>query len=233
MVISPVKSLRESVYSFLRTRMNDGSVKPGEFLNLGDMAKELGISKTPLRDALFQLEAEGFVRIFPRRGVMVRVLDLPDIANIYEILGSLESTVIVNNAYKFRKEDTENMRVLIQEMADALDKNDFDTFYEKNLAFHDTYINLSTNTDLVHMVRINKQRLYDFPRKKGFLKEWEVASIGEHGKLVELLEKGDFHGASTFVRDVHWSYSVQERYIKKYYFASVQELDHPEGERDF
>ena len=70
---------------------------------LGEMANELGISKTPLRDALFQLEAEGFVRIFPRRGVMVRVLDLPEISNIYEILGSLESTAIINNAFKFRQ----------------------------------------------------------------------------------------------------------------------------------
>ena len=65
------------------------------------------------------------------------------------------------------------------------------------------------------MVRIYKQRLYDFPRKKGFLKEWEMNSMGEHRELVNLFDKGDFEGASKFVRDVHWSYSVQERYIKK------------------
>lgn len=229
---SPVKSLREQVYTFLRTQMNEGAVEPGEFLMLGEMANELGISKTPLRDALFQLEAEGFVRIFPRRGVMVRVLDLPEISNIYEILGSLESTAIINNAFKFRKADTDSMNRLIREMDDALYRNDFDDFYEKNLAFHDIYIDLSTNSDLVHMVRIYKQRLYDFPRKKGFLKEWEMNSMGEHRELVNLFDKGDFEGASKFVRDVHWSYSVQERYIKKYYFASSHELDHPEGEKN-
>ncbi len=227
---SRVKSLREQVYSFLRTQMNEGAVEPGEFLMLGEMARELGISKTPLRDALFQLEAEGFVRIFPRRGVMVRVLDLPEIANIYEILGSLESTAIINNVSKFSKTHVDRMNNLIDEMTLALDRSDFDAFYEKNLAFHDTYINLSTNSDLVHMIRIYKQRLYDFPRKKGFLKEWEIDSMGEHRELVDLFEKGDFEGASKFVRDVHWSYSVQERYIKRYYFASSHELDHPEGE---
>jgi len=233
MLPSPVKSLREQVYSFLRGQMNDGSVKPGEFLNLADMAKSLGISKTPLRDALFQLEAEGFVRIFPRRGVMVRNLDLPQIANLYEIIGSLESTAIVNNASKFRKMDIEKMDELNREMSLALKRNHFDTFYTKNLAFHDTYIDMSQNLDLIQMLRIYKQRLYDFPRKKGFVKQWEIDSVGEHSQLVELLKNGDFEGAASFVRDVHWSYAVQERYIKKYYFASAQELDHPEGENSY
>ena len=60
-----LKSLREQVYDYLRVQMNDGKIRPGLFLNLNEISQELGMSRTPLRDALFQLESEGFVKIYP------------------------------------------------------------------------------------------------------------------------------------------------------------------------
>jgi len=66
-----LKSLREQVYDYLRIQMNEGRIRAGSFLNLNDISRELGMSRTPLRDALFQLESEGFITIFPRRGVVV------------------------------------------------------------------------------------------------------------------------------------------------------------------
>ncbi len=85
-----LKSLREQVYEYLKIQLNEGKLEHGAFLNLNAISAEMGISKTPLRDALFQLEAEGFVTIYPRRGVKVNVLSLEKIRNIYQILGGLE-----------------------------------------------------------------------------------------------------------------------------------------------
>jgi DNA-binding FadR family transcriptional regulator len=62
-----------------------------------------------------------------------------------------------------------------------------------------------------------KKRLYDFPRRQGFVKEWEESSIEEHARLVKFLRQGDKEGAAKFIRDIHWSYEVQEPYIAKYY----------------
>ena len=90
-----LKSLKEQVYDYLRVQMNEGRLRPGAFLNLNDISRELGMSRTPLRDALFQLESEGFVTIFPRRGVVVNSLTLEKIRNIYEILGALESAALL------------------------------------------------------------------------------------------------------------------------------------------
>jgi len=214
-----LKSLREQVYEYLKIQLNEGKLEHGAFLNLNAISAEMGISKTPLRDALFQLEAEGFVTIYPRRGVKVNTLTLEKIRNIYQILGGLEGAVLVEVASKFRKKDVDAMSQFNEEMKDALRRNDFERFYSRNLDFHNAYLELSENTDLLRTVRILKERLYEFPRSKGFLKEWEVESTGEHDRIIEFLAKGDFNGAADYIRDVHWSFAVQERYIRKYYFG--------------
>lgn len=220
-----LKSLREQVYDYLRLRMNDGSVRPGTFLNLNAISKELGMSRTPLRDALFQLEAEGFVRIYPRRGVVVNTLTLDRIRNIYEILGGLESAVIVLVAARFREDDADAMEHLNTQMRKALDQNDFNTFYDFNLKFHNVYLNMSDNDEMLHYITIYKARLYDFPRNKVFVKDWEMHSLDEHKAMIDLFRAADFNGAAEYVRDVHWSFSVQERFLRRYYFAKHTELD--------
>ena len=64
-----------------------------------------------------------------------------------------------------------------------------------------------------------KHRLYDFPRRTLLIKEWELASTEEHAAFVDLLEHGDARGAADYLRDVHWSFTVQERFVRQYYFA--------------
>ncbi len=214
-----LKSLREQVYEYLRRQMNTGELKPGEFIDIKEISNQLGISKTPLRDALLQLEVDEFVKILPRRGVMVNTLTMKDIKNYYEIIGALEGVAIISAFDRLTTQDIDRMAELNMQMKDAIDNDDFDTYYDKNLEFHNTYILLSDNERLIKTVTRLKQRLYDFPRRKGFVKEWEVASIGEHSDLIELLYAGDAKAAADFVRDVHWSFKVQERFIKRYYFA--------------
>lgn len=213
-----VKSLRQQVYDFLREEMNSGRILPGSFLNMNEMSSQLGISKTPLRDALLHLEVEGFVTIFPRRGIMVNTLSLEKIRNIYEIIGALEAQVVAALAGRFDVADVDRMESLNGEMVQALDRDDFNLFYEKNLAYHNTYLSKTENEDLLKAVQTLKERLYDFPRRKGFVKEWEVRSTGEHADIIARLRQGDFASASDYIRDVHWSFQVQERYIRRYYF---------------
>lgn len=219
------KSLRGHVYEYLRARMNEGSVRPGAFLNLNAISRELGMSRTPLRDALFQLEFEGFVTIHPRKGVLVNELTLEKIRSIYEILGALESAVIIYSALRFHNSDADLMEKYNQQMRKALDRNNFSAFYEANLKLHNVYLDKSDNWEILHLIRINKERLYDFPRNKVFVKEWELHSVDEHDELIALFRRGDFNGAADFMRDAHWSFSVQERFLRKYYFANKAELD--------
>jgi DNA-binding GntR family transcriptional regulator len=211
------KSLREQVYEYLREAMNRGELAPGASINLNEISQQLGISKTPLRDALLQLENEGFVTIFPRRGCIVRALTPDEIRNLYQVIGALEASVVVNEFHKMTPERLGRMKRLNEEMRAALDGDDFDRYYAANLEMHDCYLSLSSNRRLLRIVSTMKQRLYDFPRKKAFVKEWEVASIGEHEQFIRLLESGDAEEAAAYIRDVHWSYDVQKRFIERYY----------------
>jgi DNA-binding GntR family transcriptional regulator len=219
-----LKTLREQVYDYVREALNRGDLVPGESINLTEISEKLGVSKTPLRFALLQLENEGFVTIIPRRGCVVNVLSLVDIRNIYQVIGALEASVIISEFHKFNPNLIEHMRRFNEMARNGLDEDDFDKYYEYNLKFHNVYLNRTSNAQLVRIAHTLKNRLYDFPRKKRFVKEWEVNSTGEHDQLIELMAKGDAKAAADFVRDVHWSYHVQEKYIKQYYLEALENV---------
>ncbi len=215
--ILSVKSLREQVYSYLHGQLDGGHIRPGSTLNLNEMSEGLGISKTPLREALIQLEVEGFVTFYPRRGIVVNTLTESDIRHAYEIIGSLESSVIL---WYFDRFDEDSIAALEEKnalMKEALERDDFEVFYENNLLFHNVFLSFTDNNSLVKTVMNYKTRLYDFPRRKGFVKEWEIRSTGEHQRFIELIKMNDARGAAEYFRDVHWSFKVQEPFIKKYY----------------
>jgi len=212
-----LKSLKEQVYEYLRQQMQNGELRPGAAINTENTSKILGISRTPLRDALLQLEMEGFVSIMPRSGVRVNVLELQDIKNSYEIIGALESAAITAAFPKIKPLHLREMQDLNDRMRIAIGEDDFTGYYLKNLGFHRIYLELDGNDRLIKIVEGHKKRLYDFPRQQGFVKQWEEASIGEHQLLIDLIERGRAEEAALYVRDVHWSYKVQEKYILSYY----------------
>ena len=218
-----LKSLREQVHDHLRQLLNRGDLRPGHFLDLDALEARLGVSRTPLRDALLQLEAEGFVTILPRRGVQVRPLSRDDIRHVYEIVGALEGAALLAAFPRLGPAEAGALRRLNREMKRAVEAGDFDRYYDRNLAFHDVFLARCDNERLVRLVRALKQRLYDWPRRRGFVKAWELASVREHAAFARLVEKGDARAAADHLRDVHWSYAVQERFVEQYYFAEDAE----------
>lgn len=212
-------SLRQQVYEFLKAELGAGRLAPGSWLDLVALEGRLGTSRTPLREALLQLEWEGFVTIRPRRGILVKPLGLDDIRHLYEIIGALESAAILSGAPRLTARAVARMRSLNDAMRTALAGDDFSRYYDRNLRFHDVYLDATDNGSLQRTVRVLKERLYDFPRRQGFVKEWEVTSTGEHAAIVEHLARGDVKAAAAYVRDVHWSFAVQECFIHRYYFA--------------
>jgi DNA-binding GntR family transcriptional regulator len=224
-VINPLpqlKSLREQVYEYLRDEMNRGALTPGSTINLNEMSSRLGVSKTPLRDALIQLESEGFVSILPRRCVVVKRLTLDDIRKAYEIAGALEGSAVQSAFPNFEKHHIDELKRLNKEMQGAIRGGDFDRYYQLNLSFHDVFLNLSGNEVLRRIVMPIKQRLYDFPRR-GYIKEWELRNCGEHEAFIQCLKQRDREGAVRVIKDLHWSFTMQEDFLRRFYFQETVE----------
>jgi DNA-binding GntR family transcriptional regulator len=211
------KSLKEQVYDFLRVQMQRGELLPGSTIDMEETSRLLGVSKTPLRDALLQLESEGFVTILPRRKILVNGLTIDDIRDYYEVIGALESMALHSAFDRIGEPEVDLMDALNAEMNDAIAKDDFDLYYSKNLLFHDVFLGRSGNETLIRIVTNLKKRLYDFPRRQGFVKEWEQGSIVEHARLIDLIRRREKEAAAAHIRDVHWSYEIQEPFIARYY----------------
>ena len=210
-------SLKDQVYDYIRQQMKSGRLKPGDSIDMNAFSRRLGVSKTPLRDALIRLEMEGFVRILPRRGVIVNQLTTQDIRDYYQILGALESTAVIAAGPHLGEPEIRRMTKLNEDMRRALERDDFNAYYEKNLEFHDIFLTLSGNRQLRRTAEILKKRLYDFPRRAGYVKQWEEHSIKEHAELIGLIAAKKFLEAANFIRDIHWSFAVQEKFVHMYY----------------
>lgn len=209
-------SLREQVYDYLRRQMADGDLTPGATIHIGNMAEQLGISKTPLRDALIHLEVEGFVTILPRKGVKVNTLTLLDIKHAYDAAGIVESSIVLDCFDKITPAHILKMEKLNEKMIRDIEKNDFTDFFNTNLEFHDIYINISDNDLLKNFINPIKHRLYDFPRHN-YLAKWEMRNCEEHRQFLDLLKAKDPLGAAKLLKNTHWSFNIQEKFIREFY----------------
>lgn len=222
-----LRSLGEQVYEFLRGNMQTGHIVPGSYIKLTSISEHLGISKTPLRDAIIQLECEGFVTILPRRGVLVNKLTLEEIKNVLEIVGALESAVIVSVFDRIKAVHLKKMERLNQRMRAQLESSgcyQFDQkYYQLNITFHDVFLDLSGNTSLKRIVMPIKQRLYDFPRPS-YITEWELTNCDEHDQLIEFIKTGEKEKAASLWRDRHWSFSAHEPFIREFYLLGSKQI---------
>lgn len=213
------KSLREQVYDHLRAELKRGRLETGSFLDLNRLAEDLGVSRTPLRDALIQLEVEEFVTIAPRRGVAVRSLSPEDIREIYQLVGALESAALLAVAPAVSAADIESLRELDRRAQRAIDEGDREAFHAHNLAFHDFFLDRLGNGRIKALVHSKKQQLYDWNRRLQKLHAgWENSGLHEHEEVLRLLEAGAFQEAAASLRDVHWGFQVQEAFVNQAYF---------------
>jgi DNA-binding GntR family transcriptional regulator len=214
------RTLGEQVYDYLFHQFKQRSLAPGSFLDLNEIAAKLGISRTPLRDALFALEVEGYVEIVPRRGVKVKYLEIEDIRHIYQVIGTLEATALREAARTLAPEDHAHLADITGQYRQQLELGSFDGCLAINYEFHDFFLGRCGNDVLTRMVRTQKQRLYDWPRHTELLWEWERHCVEVHEQMVERLRAGDPDGAAVVMQDSHWGFVPQEHFIRSFYEGS-------------
>lgn len=195
--------LRTQVYEHLREELKKRNLKPGMFVTIKQLSQQLGINRTPLRDALLQLQVEGFVTFLPQRGIQINELSEQDLENIYEVLGALDSRALLSVFDQITHEHIAIMKQLNEEMYRLVDNDQIGRYFELNSAFHHVYLDLSSNDMLLLQVNIIRQRLFDFGATGDWLSKVRELNYTEHLKLISLIEQGDAKAVADFVRDVH------------------------------
>jgi len=139
-----------------------GDLPAGAKLNEATIADLLGVSRGPVREAFRALEESGLVRLEKNRGVFVRQIDVKEADEIYEVRAVLDDFVGRRVAQTAKESDIRELRSLVERMDKAAAKNDLDTYYEVNLAFHDRLVQLTGNAKLLFTYRrlINELHLY-------------------------------------------------------------------------
>lgn len=216
------KSMKEVVYDYLKEELREGRLLPGCSFKLREISGAVGISTTPLREALVQLQAEGFITLSRGKGAIVTPLSLAKIRDIYQMIGALEGAVVLEVCQKIGTPEIEKMKELNRKMWTLLEENRTDDYHQANRDFHNVFLSLSANVELQEHVEILKQRLYDFPRTEFLVKEWEHFNMREHERIVDLMEMGKFRDAADYLQNVHWSFEVQKRFIVQYYENHVE-----------
>ncbi len=195
--------LRSKVYDYLREELKTQTLKPGMFVTINQLSEKLGIKRTPLRDALLQLQVEGFVTFLPQRGIQINELSPHDLEDIYEVLGALDSRALFSVFDQITPEHIQRMKSINEEMYQTVISSRVNAYFDLNTAFHNVYLDLSNNHLLLNQLNILRQRLFEFGTKGEWIEKVRELNYTEHLKLLELIELGDAKKVSDFIRDTH------------------------------
>jgi DNA-binding GntR family transcriptional regulator len=195
--------LRSQVYAHLREELKNQQLKPGMVVTINQLSQKLGIKRTPLRDALLQLQVEGFVTFLPQRGIQINELTPEDLQNIYEVLGALDSRALLSVFDRITPAHVERMKQINEEMYKTVNTTGIAAYFDLNTAFHNVYLDMSTNDLLLNQLNILRQRLFEFGTRGEWIEKVRELNYIEHLRLLELIEEGDANKVSDFVRDIH------------------------------
>ncbi len=187
------KPLRELVLEAIRQAIIDGTLKPRERLMEIQLAEELGVSRTPIREALRKLEMEGFIVMVPRKGAYVADLSFKDIADVFEIRSALEGLAASLAAERITSEELEEMERCLVEKAEAILENDMEKLVSVDTKFHETIYRASRNERLTNIINNLREQIQRYRATTLAYPGRMQESLDEHRAIVEALQARDVH----------------------------------------
>jgi DNA-binding GntR family transcriptional regulator len=187
--VSKRKSLREEVYDSLKKSILHGKLKGGQRLIEETLANQIGISRTPVREAFHKLERDDLVTRLPKGGFAVREFTKEDVEEIFGIRSALESYASYLATIHISPEKISQLEKKVKESKNALDKGDDEKVVQLNTEFHDLLYKSCKSKKLFEM--INNFRDYFF-RYRPFLLRTEKGvdySIEDHRRMLEAMKK--------------------------------------------
>jgi DNA-binding GntR family transcriptional regulator len=195
------KSLGQHVFENLKQAVIKGKIVPGSRLIESRLAEALGISRTPVREAIHKLEREGYLKKLPRGGFSVLGFSREDIEETFGIRSILESYAARLAAIKHQEAALKPLEDKIKAYQKCLDKNDLDPLLKINTEFHELLYDLSRSPRLVKMINDLKDQIYRY--RKVILNNEKMARISneDHKRMLEYIRRRDAEGVEKLVRD--------------------------------
>lgn len=154
--------LRDVVFNTLRRSILTGELKPGERLMEIHLADKLGVSRTPIREAIRKLELEGLVTMIPRRGAEVAQITEKHLRDVLEVRRALDALAVELACERITAEELESLKEACANFAKETKQGNANRLARADVAFHDIILNASGNERLVQMISKLSQQMYRY-----------------------------------------------------------------------
>ncbi|MGL5314374.1 MAG: GntR family transcriptional regulator [Peptostreptococcaceae bacterium] len=188
---SDLRPIREIVLYELRNAIFENKLKPGDRLVENIIATQMGVSRTPVREALRQLEIEGLATNMPRKGTVVKGLSQEDALEIYDLREVLEGLAVRNACLNISRVEIRRLKEILDNMEQNIKDIDHDGYLKAHREFNDIILNASKNKRLIEKL----EHIYEYVkslRKVSLLSEdRRHIALEEHRRIVEAIEDGN------------------------------------------
>lgn len=190
-----VITIQEQVYQFLKEKICSGEYRPGQKLQELTLASELQVSRSPVREALRRLGADGLVEEVPNKGVSVKVYTKKDMEEIYELRLMMENQAIERIPDPTVQAMAERLRALVADMQTAYDRQDRVNYIRLDTELHRALVRDCGNGLLFQLYDRLDSQIRQFRRFSLENRSRRADSVLEHRRIVDLLLAGDREGA--------------------------------------
>ena len=192
--------LRDVVFNTLRQEILTGKLKPGERLMEIHLANKLGVSRTPIREAIRKLELEGLVIMIPRRGAEVAQITLKSLQDVMEVRRALDVLAIEPACERMGQEELDSLYQACENFRAAVKTKDTRKLAEADVAFHDKIVLSTGNTRLIQLVSNLSEQMYRY--RFEYLKDASSHEMlqQEHLEMYQSILKKDKVTAADVVR---------------------------------
>jgi len=185
------RPLHEEVADRLRELITEGELPAGARLNERMLCEQLGVSRTPLREAFKVLSAERLIELQPNRGAVVTVLSEVDVVHLFELMAELEGLSGELAAARRTDAELDEIRALHFEMLAAHARRDLSAYYRLNREVHALINRCARNPVLTETYESVNLRIQNLRFRSNFNRDKWDAAVAEHGEIVEALARRD------------------------------------------
>ena len=188
--------LRDVVFNTLRQAILTGDLKPGERLMEIHLADKLGVSRTPIREAIRKLELEGLVTMIPRRGAEVAQITEKSMMDVLEVRRAMDALCVELACERITEEELEALREACEAFGEAVKSKDIKVIAKADVALHDIIVQATGNRRLVQLINNLSEQMYRY--RFEYLKDCSRHEnlIEEHRVIYESIVKRDKEAAS-------------------------------------